>query len=116
MPRALAIFTHFETLTDPRIQRTRAHKLLDIVVIALSAAICGANTWVDIERFGWAKQDWFANFLELAGGIPSHDTFGRVFALLDTAEFDACLRSWVRSLHKPMQGQAIAIDGKTLRH
>lgn len=118
MPRALpfAIFTHFENLTDPRVDRTQVHKLLDILVIALCAAICGANTWVDVERLGLAKQDWFAKFLKLPGGIPSHDTFGRVFAMLDTAEFDACLRSWLRSLHQSMQGQNIAIDGKTLRH
>lgn len=111
-----AIFTHFEILTDPRIERTRAHKLLDIMTIALCATICGANAWTDVERFGLAKQGWFAKFLELPGGIPSHDTFGRVFALLDTAEFDACLRNWLRSLHKSMKGQGIAIDGKTLRH
>jgi predicted transposase YbfD/YdcC len=118
MPRTLpfAIFTHFENLTDPRLKRTQVHQLLDILVIALCAAICGANTWVDVERFGLTKWDWFAKFLELPGGIPSHDTFGRVFAMLDTAEFDACLRSWIRSLHKSMKGQNIAIDGKTLRH
>jgi predicted transposase YbfD/YdcC len=112
---SFAIFTHFEKLTDPRVERTQAHKLLDIMTIALCAAICGANTWVDVERFGLAKQEWFARFLELPGGIPSHDTFGRVFAMLDTAEFDACLRSWLRSLHKSLEGQNIAIDGKTLR-
>jgi predicted transposase YbfD/YdcC len=110
-----AIFTHFEKLTDPRIARTRVHKLLDIMTIALCATICGANTWTDVERFGVAKQNWFAKFLELPGGIPSHDTFGRVFATLDTAEFDACLRNWLRLLHKSMKGQGIAIDGKTLR-
>ena len=110
-----AIFTHFENLTDPRIERTRAHNLLDIMTIALCATICGANSWTDVERFGLAKQHWFAKFLELSGGIPSHDTFGRVFAMLDTVEFDACLRNWLRSLHKSMKGQGIAIDGKTLR-
>ena len=117
MPRALqfAIITHFETLTDPRVKRTQVHKLLDILVIALCAMICGANAWTDVERFGLAKQRWFAKFLELPGGIPSHDTFGRVFALLDTAEFDGCLRSWLRSLRTAMKGQGIAIDGKTLR-
>jgi len=113
---SFAILTHFEDLTDPRLDRTKVHKLLDIVVIALCAAICGADSWADVERFGKAKQPWFARFLELPGGIPSHDTFGRVFAHLDTAEFDACLRSWLRSLHKSLQGQSIAIDGKTLRH
>ena len=73
------------------------------------------NAWTDVERFGLAKQAWFAKFLELPGGIPSHDTFGRVFVLLDTAEFEACLRRWLRSLHKSMKDQNIAIDGKTLR-
>jgi predicted transposase YbfD/YdcC len=117
MPRTLsfAIFTHFEKLTDPRLKRTQAHKLLDILTIALCAAICGANAWTDVERFGLAKQAWFAKFLDLPGGIPSHDTFGRVFALLDTAEFEACLRSWLRSLHKSLKDQNVAIDGKTLR-
>src|SRR5205814_121974 len=104
-----------EKLTDPRLKRTQAHNLLDILTIALCAAICGANAWTDVERFGLAKQEWFAKFLKLPGGIPSHDTFGRVFALLDTAEFEACLRSWLRSLHKSMKDQNIAIDGKTLR-
>jgi predicted transposase YbfD/YdcC len=112
---SFAILTHFEKLTDPRIERTQAHRLLDILTIALCATICGANAWTDVERFGLAKQEWFAKFLELPGGIPSHDTFGRVFALLDTGEFDACLRSWLRSLNKSLEGQGIAIDGKTLR-
>jgi predicted transposase YbfD/YdcC len=80
-----AIFTRIENLTDPRVKRTQVHKLHDILVIARCAAICGANTWVDVERLGVAKRDWFARFLELPGGIPSHDTFGRGFAMLDTA-------------------------------
>jgi predicted transposase YbfD/YdcC len=111
-----AIFTHFETLTDPRIERTKVHALLDMIVIALCATICGADSWADVERFGRAKQVWFAKFLELAGGIPPHDTFGRLFARLDTTEFDACLRNWLRGLCHSLKGQGVAIDGKTLRH
>ena len=111
----VAILTRFETLTDPRIERTRQHVLLDMVTIALCAAICGANSWVDVEKFGVAKRNWFARFLELPHDIPSHDTFGRVFARLDTSEFLTCLHNWLRSLHLSLKEQGIAIDGKTLR-
>lgn len=111
----VAILTRFENLTDPRIERTKQHVLLDMVTIALCAAICGANSWVDVEKFGVAKRDWFSRFLELPHGIPSHDTFGRVFARLDTSEFLTCLHNWLRSLHLSLKEQGIAIDGKTLR-
>lgn len=110
-----AILTHIENLTDPRIDRTRQHSLLDMIVIALCATIAGADGWADVERFGKTKQTWFARFLELPNGIPSHDTFGRVFARLDTPAFLACLFDWLRSLHLALEGQGIAIDGKTLR-
>jgi predicted transposase YbfD/YdcC len=109
------IFSHFEDLTDPRIERTKRHRLSDMVAIALCATICGADSWADVERFGNAKLDWFETFLHLEHGIPSHDTFGRVFASLDTEEFLACLTSWVASLRLSLQGQTVAIDGKTLR-
>lgn len=111
----VAILTRFENLTDPRVERTKRHLLIDMVTIGLCAAICGADSWVDVEKFGHAKRDWFARFLELPNGIPSHDTFGRVFARLDTAEFLLCLQNWLRSLHLSLKEQGIAIDGKTLR-
>ena len=111
----VAILTRFENLTDPRIERTKRHVLLDMVTIALCAAICGADSWVDVEKFGLAKQEWFARFLQLPHGIPSHDTFGRVFARLDTSEFLLCLQNWLRSLHLSLKDQGVAIDGKTLR-
>lgn len=111
----VAIVAKFESLTDPRIERCKQHLLLDMVTIALCAAICGADSWADVERFGLAKQAWFQRFLALPNGIPSHDTFGRVFARLDTGEFLACLSNWLRSLHLSLQEQGIAIDGKTLR-
>ena len=111
----VAVLTRFENLTDPRIERTKQHMLLDMVTIALCAAICGADSWVDVEKFGLAKQEWFARFLQLPHGIPSHDTFGRLFARLDTNEFLLCLQNWLRSLHLSLKDQGIAIDGKTLR-
>jgi len=111
----VAILTRFENLTDPRIERTKQHLLLDMVAISLCAAICGANSWVDVEKFGIAKRAWFERFLELPNGVPSHDTLGRVFARLDTAEFLLCLQNWLRSLHLSLKEQGIAIDGKTMR-
>jgi predicted transposase YbfD/YdcC len=111
----VAILSRFENLTDPRLERTQRHELLDMVTIALCAAICGADSWVDVEKFGVAKESWFARFLPLPNGIPSHDTFGRVFARLDTQEFLLCMQNWLRSLHLSLQDQGVAIDGKTLR-
>lgn len=111
------IMAHFETLEDPRIERAKQHLLLDIITIALCAVICGADTWVEIEEFGNAKQTWLATFLALPNGIPSHDTFGRVFAALDAAQFATCFRGWVAALaaRTGTTGQVIAIDGKTVR-
>ena len=114
-PGIVAIASKFENLTDPRVDRCKQHLLLDMVTITLCAAICGANSWVDVEKFGVAKRQWFERFLELPNGIPSHDTLGRVFARLDTAEFLMCLQDWLRSLHLSLKEQGVAIDGKTMR-
>ena len=94
MERKSAISEHFSGLTDPRIDRTKLHSLGDIVMIAICAVIGGADSWVSIEEFGKAKQEWFEHFLELPNGIPSHDTFSRVFSLLDPQEFQSCFLSW----------------------
>lgn len=110
-----SILSHFEDLSDPRMDRTKLHRLTDMVAIALCAAICGAEGWADVERFGKMKQGWFAKFLELPNGIPSHDTFGRVFAMLDTAEFYGCLQKWLASLNHTLQDRGVQLDGKTLR-
>jgi hypothetical protein len=110
------ILSHFEDLTDPRMERTKRHLLIDMVAIALCAAICGAEGWADVERFGKKKREWFARFLELPNGIPSHDTFGRVFARLDSSEFYACLQRWIRSLNQAVSDHGVRLDGKTLRH
>ena len=112
---ALAIVERFGMLEDPRTGHARRHELLDIIVITLCAVICGADNWVEIEEFGKAKEDWFRRFLRLPNGIPSHDTFGRVFSLLDPDQFAACFMDWVRSVRELSQGEVVAIDGKTLR-
>lgn len=113
--RVTAIGVHFAKLTDPRVERTKLHSLLDMVFIALCATICGAEGWADVERFGKSKRDWFARFLALENGIPSHDTFGRVFARLDTQEFQTCVHNWLLNLGLLLKDQGISIDGKTLR-
>lgn len=106
---------HFADLPDPRIDRTKRHQLLDIITIALCAVLCGADSWVDVETFGKAKLPWLRSFLDLPNGIPSHDTFGRVFAALDSVAFERCFFGWVQALARSTAGEQIAIDGKTLR-
>jgi len=104
----------FEDLPDPR-GRNKLHKLTDMLVIAICAVICGADGWEDVALFGRAKQKWFRTFLELPWGIPSHDTFGRVFARLNPDAFEACFVAWIASLAECTAGRLIAIDGKAIR-
>ncbi len=106
---------HFGKITDPRVERTKRHKLLDIIVITICGVICGADDWVNIEIFGKAKLEWLKTFLELPGGIPSHDTLGRVFAALDPQEFENSFMEWVRAIFELTKGQVIALDGKQMR-
>lgn len=94
----ITIADHFSELEDPRVERTRQHKLIDIITIAICAVICGAETWVDIETYGRAKLEWLKQFLELPNGIPSHDTFARVFARLNTQQFQQCFLNWIRAI------------------
>lgn len=110
-----SIEKHFGSITDPRIERTKLHKLIDILVIAICGSICSCDSWEDVEEFGKAKQEWFETFLELPNGIPSHDTFNRVFARLDPVEFRTCFIGWVSVASKLISGQVIAMDGKVLR-
>lgn len=105
----------FAQMEDPRMDRTRKHKLSDMLAIAICAVICGADGWTDVQDFGECKEQWFRTFLELPNGIPSHDTFGRVFAMLDPQAFEQCFIEWINELAVASEGRLIAIDGKTIR-
>ena len=105
------IADYFVDIEDPRIERTKRHKLIDILTIAICAVICGADSWVSIETYAKVKQDWFKQFIELPNGIPSHDTFARVFAKIDTQQFQECFLAWIKSVAQLTNGEIIAIDG-----
>ncbi len=109
------VLTAFAGLPDPRVDRTKRHALLDIVAITLSAVLAGAEGWVDIAEFGHARESWFRTFLRLPHGIPSHDTFGRVFARLDPVAFERCFQAWVGEVARLSQGEVVALDGKAVR-
>jgi predicted transposase YbfD/YdcC len=109
---SLAIKRYFRTLKDPRRRHRQLHRLLDIVVIAICAVLCGADDWQQVTTFAQRRRDWLKRFLALANGIPSHDTFERVFARLDP---QACFRDWITAACAALNVHQIAIDGKTLR-
>jgi predicted transposase YbfD/YdcC len=113
--KSARIQDHFVDLTDPR-RREVVYPLINIVVIAVCAVICGADDFVAIAEFGGMKRDWLARFLDLRNGIPSHDRFNAILAAIKPAEFEKCLLSWITALHEITDGQVVAIDGKTLRH
>lgn len=110
-----SIEQYFGDLEDPRVERTKLHKLMDILVIAICAVIAGADNWEDVEEFGKSRLEWLKTFLELPNGIPSHDTFTRVFARLDPEQFQACFLRWMKAVSEVIGGQVIAIDGKFVR-
>ena len=120
----ITIADHFSELEDPRIERTKRHKLIDIITITICAVISNADGWTEIERYGKSKYKWLKKFLELPNGIPSHDTFARVFALLNPEQLQQCFLKWVESISQITVGEIVlkdtaphmAIDGKTLRH
>ena len=114
MGRPTSISVHFGCVPDPRIERSRAHQLVDILTITLCAVLCGADSWVDVETFGETREAWLRTFLDLPGGIPSHDTFGRVFARLDPVAFQQCFLAWVQQV-VPRPSGVVALDGKTVR-
>jgi predicted transposase YbfD/YdcC len=110
------IAKHFGKIEDPRIDRTKLHLLSDILTIAICAVICDADGWVDVENYGVSKHAWLTTFLALPNGIPSHDTFGRVFARIDPIQFQHCFIRWMREISQVTHGEVIPLDGKTLRH
>lgn len=110
-----SILAYFAELEDPRIEKNRKHPLINVIAIAILGVICGADNWVDIEGYGRAKQDWLGQFLDLRNGIPSHDTFGRVFRWLNAEQFQTQFIAWTQSLCEITQGKLVAIDGKKLR-
>jgi hypothetical protein len=113
--RALSLQDHFNQVDDPRVERTKDQELLDINTIAVCAVICGADDWVEIASWGQEKLEWLRQFMALAHGIPSDDTFGRVFSRIDADQFQAAFLSWVQSAFAVSAGQVVAIDGKQLR-
>lgn len=118
MALSKSFLNHFATLKDPRNEnhRNKLHLLSDILVLTILAVICGAESWVDVEDFGYSKEDWLKTFLKLPNGIPSHDTIGRLYSLLDAKQLQNCFISWVNTLVTTSKGEIIAIDGKTLRN
>lgn len=109
------ISEHFAEIQDPRVERTKLHSLINIITIALCAIISGADDWVAIEAYGRTKQSFLGTFLDLSNGIPSHDTFRRVFGLLDPEQVQMKFLSWVQSIEQLTKGEVVAIDGKRLR-
>jgi predicted transposase YbfD/YdcC len=110
------IIEHFDTLEDPRIERTKLHLLIDILTITICAVICGADGPSDIEQYGHEKYEWLKTFLALPNGIPSHDTIGRVLARIDPKHFQSCFLGWMQHICQLTTGEVVPIDGKTLRH
>jgi predicted transposase YbfD/YdcC len=104
-----------EEVPDPRVDRTREHKLIDILVIGVCCLLCGGEGFSDMETFGNARRKWLSGFLELPGGIPSHDTFNRVFSAIDPKAFLDCFIRWTETLRRRLGGEVVALDGKALR-
>lgn len=109
------LFEHFADMEDPRLDRKKLHLLTDIIIIAILAVISGSTGWVEMELFGKCREQWLSRFLSLPNGIPSHDTFGRVFTLIDLKQFQNCFINWTNSLRSFFSEELIAIDGKCLR-
>jgi len=114
-PAPGSLLARLDALPDPRSGPALRHRLLDVVAIAVCAVLCGADSWVEVAHFGRAKEAWLRRFLPLPGGIPSHDTFGRVFAALDVAALEAVVLDWARAALGDPAGGTVAIDGKALR-
>lgn len=110
-----SLVEYFATINDPRVNRTKEHPLVNVLVIGLCTLLCGGQTFNDMEDFGEAKRQWFETFLDLSNGIPSHDTFNRVFSAMDPQEFLQAFLSWTQSLRRAVPNEIVAMDGKALR-
>lgn len=108
-------FEYFTGIDDPRIERCKEHLLEDILFITIAAVICGAETWNDIENYGKSKEEWLLKCLKLPNGIPSHDTFNRLFSALDPKQLEECFVNWIKSVAEITNGEIVSIDGKTIR-
>lgn len=106
---------YIKVIRDPRIERTKKHRLESIIFIAVCGVVGGAESWTEIQAFGEEKREWLSRYVDLTHGIPSHDTFGRVFALLDPKGFQESFLEWIQTVHRKTQGRIVAIDGKSLR-
>jgi len=115
LPKPKPLIECFEDLPDPRMDRSKKHKLVDILVIGLCSQLVGGSGFSDMETFGRIREDWLRTFLELPGGIPSHDTFNRCFAAIDPYQFLDCFVQWVQGICPSLKGETVAIDGKALR-
>lgn len=107
-------FAYFSTITDPRVERTREHSLEDILFISIASILCGAESWNEMEEFGHAKKEWLQTFLRLPNGIPSHDTFNRVFSAIDPQELEKSFVAWTQAIAKEFDNEVVAIDGKSM--
>lgn len=113
---AISVVKYFESIPDLRLARRRLHSLTDLISIAILGVICGADSWTGIEEFGLAKEEWLKTFLELENGIPSHDTFGRFFSILEPEQFCNSFTTWIKDLAADTSNDIVAIDGKTIRN
>jgi predicted transposase YbfD/YdcC len=109
------ILSYFSEVSDPRVDRTKFHKLEDIIFIAIASVLCGAETWNDMEDYGNQKTDWLKTIIELPNGVPSHDTFNRFFASIEPEEFERCFSNWTNDISIKTDGEIVSIDGKTMR-
>ena len=115
LPKPKPLIECLEQLPDPRVDRSKKHKLVDVLVIGLCSQLTGGNGFSDMETFGRLREDWLKTFLELPGGIPSHDTFNRCFAAIDPHAFLDCFVAWVQGICPALEDETVAIDGKALR-
>ncbi len=107
--------SYFTSIEDPRVDRTKEHLLEDIIFITISAVICGAETWNDIENYGKSKEEWLRKYLSLPNGIPSHDTFNRFFSALEPTQLENSFLEWIKAISTLTEGEVVSIDGKTIR-